>query len=166
MSELPTHRNEHTGNPGLDRIQGNVRSLIDFVRELAGSVAVLRNRSYVALTTSVTLAVAAYATLLTATITTLLDRGYLVISFSASAVQTTTTGIVYFQVVVDGTVAKGAFVSIVAGGAGTASMVVRVPVTKGAHTVLLQWKSSVANARINAASVVEEHAHLLVQEAA
>jgi hypothetical protein len=34
MAGSPNHRNEQTGNAGLDRIQGNVRDLVQFVKQL------------------------------------------------------------------------------------------------------------------------------------
>ena len=161
MVDLPTHRNEHTGDVVLDRIQGNVRDVIAYLRSLVW----LANRAYAALATDTgTIAAGAYATLLIANITTTLVKSFLLVSFTASGVQVTTLGTAFFQVLVDGAVVKGTYTTVAAGSAFAASMVVRVPVSKGAHSVALQWKTSVANARINASTVVEEHAHLYVEE--
>ncbi len=169
MADLPNHRREQTGNALLDRIQDNVRDLIEYIRGLRATerLATLESRAYAALAADTTILAAAYATLLTARITTVLASGYLVITFSACALKTTAAGYVSFQIVLDGAVVKGAYVTTPAAGTGfNVSMVVRAPVKKGAHVVLLQWKTSTSAAQINAATVVEEHAHLLVQEAA
>ncbi len=113
------------------------------------------------------MAASAYTTLLTANITTVLATGYLVITCSASGIQITNPGTVFLEVLVDGVVAKGCFTSIpTAGFSFNLSMMVRVAVTRGPHVVLLKWKPNVSSAHINAATVVEEHAHMLVQEAA
>ncbi len=136
-------------------------SLVDLARAL-------NNHQYVPLATDQTLAVsAAYATLLEANINTILARGNLLITFTASAVHITNIATIYFQVVVDNVIRKGTYVTYqVVPTALNASMVILVPVVRGAHNVKLQWKTDNNSARINALTVVEEHAHLLVQEAA
>ena len=126
---------------------------------------VLNNRAYAALVADTTIGIAAYATLLSARITTLLANGFLIITFSASSVHITNLATTRFQILVDGVVTKGCYVTYpVAGYAASVSMIIRVPVRRGGHVVDVQWKTDNTSARINATSVVEEHAHLLVQE--
>ncbi len=136
-------------------------SLVDQVRAL-------NNHVYVPLRTDQTLAVsAAYATLLEGNINTILARGNLLITFTASAVHITNVATIYFQIVVDGVVQKGSYATYqVVPTALNVSMMILVPVVRGQHTVKLQWKTDNNSARINAKTIVEEHAHLLVQEAA
>ncbi len=162
MATEPSHRNEQTGQPGLDRIQANVRSLIEFVKSLAW----LSQRAYVALATNVSINAAAYAALISTTITTARARGYIVCHLTASGVEVTNAGTVYFQILVDTVVAKGVWSTVGAGAAFSTALVVRVPVVAGLHTVAVQWKSSVNGARINAATAVEEHANLSIHEEA
>jgi hypothetical protein len=161
MAELPNHRHEQTGNAVIDRLSTNVRDLISFVRGLAQ---LTQNRAYAALAIDTTAGVSTYATLLTATITTALTNGYVLITFTASGLQLTSTGTVYFQVVVDGKVIKGTHATVAGGQAWCVSMIVRVPVTSGLHTVLLQWDSDVTGARINGKSANEDHAQMVVEE--
>jgi hypothetical protein len=160
-------RRQHTGVFGADQAQRLAQDAARQVNSHTDMLNALLNRSFTALTTDTgTIAAGAYATLLTANITTVLASGYLLITFTASGVEVTTLGTASFQILVDGVVRKGAYTTVGAGSAFTAAIVIRVPVTRGAHVVLAQWKTSVANARINAATVNEEHAAMLVQEAA
>ncbi len=163
MGLVPTHKNQHTGDAMLDRIQSNVRELIAYVRSLAW----LTRRAYVALGTDTgNVAAAAYATLLTTTITTAIERSFLIIAFSASGTQITNAGTVFFQVLVDNDVVKGCYTTIPTNYSFSASMVVRIPVTRGLHSVLLQWKTNVSSAHINALSTTEEHASMSIHEEA
>ncbi len=162
MTTVPVHRSEQTGNPALDRIQNNVRSLLEFVRGLLW----LTRRAYVELATDSTTASATYATLLTATITSALARSYLVVSFTASGGHPTNLGTAYFQILLDGVVATGCYTTVPAAYAWNAAAIVRVPVTAGMHTVLLQWKTDSATLRISAATANEEHAAMSIHEEA
>ena len=125
----------------------------------------LVNRSYTALATDSTTASATYATLLTANITTWLATGYLLITFTASGAQITNAAIPEFQITVDGVATKGCYQSAAINAAFSVAIVIRVAVTRGAHVVLLQWKTTNATTRISAATINEEHAAILVQEA-
>ncbi len=168
------HRNEQSGDEGIDRerlrregyerdrIQGNVRSLIDFVRGLEW----LSRRAYVALATDVTIGVAAYAKLIETTITSARAKSFLVVHLTASFGKITNAGTVSFQVLVDGVVAKGCRKSTPVTFSDSVAMVVRVPVSRGMHTVTVQWKSDTASATIAAATVVENHAAMTVHEVA
>ena len=161
--EAPTHKNQHTGDATLDRIQNNVRDLIAYVRSLLW----MTRRTYVALGTDTgNVAAAAYATLLTTTLTTSLARSFLIIHLSASGIQITNAGTVFFQVLVDGAIVKGCYTTVPATYSFGASMVVRIPVTQGLHTVILQWKTNVNSAHINALSTTEEHAAMSIHEEA
>ncbi len=135
------------------------------VNSFNDTLAALTNRAYATLTTDVTNAVATYATLLTANITTVLASGFLIITISASGGKITNAGTPAFQVVVDGVATKACRTSVPLNFSFNVAMTVRVAVTRGAHIVLLQWKTDSASAVISAATVVENHAHLLVQEA-
>lgn len=162
---------QRLANPGSFAVEQQQRLAQDTARKVnsyADMLNAMVNRAYVALTTDVTLATAAsYATLLTANITTVLATGFLIVTFSTSAVKITTIGNMNFRVVVDGVAIKGAYSTAqVINTAMCAAMVVRVPVTRGAHVVQLQWITNSNSARINAASIFEEHANMLVQEAA
>ncbi len=163
-TKLPIGRT-HTGSFTGDNAQRQAQVASIKANEHVDAIAVLNNRSYVALATDNTFAAAAYATLLTASITTLLARGFIIVTFSASGVQITNVASDEFQIVVDGVVVKGCYVSNAVNFAFVASMVVRVPVVRGPHTVKLQVKCTANSLRINAKTINEEHAHMLVQEA-
>ena len=109
-------------------------------------------------------AAGAYATLLTANITTVLAASFLLINFSAAFVNSV-QATVYFKALVDGVEVVSAYSTVsLAGGAANVPMVGRKAVTPGAHTVLIQWKTGLGNVHINATSIPEEHASLWVQE--
>lgn len=158
-------RAEHTGNAGQDRAQRLAQQTATAHEQTKNVVAALMNHAYATLVTDTTIATAAYATLLTATITTVLPTGHLVLSFSASGGKTTGAGTAFFELFVDGVLVKGCYVQVPLNVAFATSMVARAAVSKGTHTVLLKWRTDVSSLRINAASIGEEHAHLLVQEA-
>lgn len=163
MAELPTHRNEQTGNPQLDRIQGVMRDVIAYARSLVW----LTRRAYTALATDITLATSAsYATLLSTTLATDLRDSFIVAHFTASGVHLTAQGTTLFRVVVDGAAQKGAWTTVGAGFAFTAAVLVRVAVSKGMHTIKVEWRTDANSARINASTVTEEHASLHVHEEA
>lgn len=127
---------------------------------------VLNNRVYIALDVDISIGIAAYATLLQSNIITILDRGFLLITFTASCVHITNAATIFFQILVDGVVKKGSYATFAAVSSGlNVSMVLMVPVRKGPHNIKLQWKTDNVTARILAKTVVEEHCHLLVQEA-
>ncbi len=62
-------------------------------------------------------------------------------------------------------VLKGLKASIVATYAFPASMIARVAVSQGTHTVRVDWLTDTASVQVNPVTTVENHAHLLVQEA-
>ncbi len=157
---------QHTGTFAGGQMQAQARLATQKVNSHAERLAALENRAYTALATDAITASATHATLLTANITTVLEEGYLVITFTASGGHPTNLGTAYFQVLVDGVVKKGCYTTVPIAYAFCASIVVRVAVTRGDHTVLVQWRTDSASARISAQTVNEEHAHLLVQEAA
>jgi hypothetical protein len=128
---------------------------------------VLGNRAYVALAVDTTIGVAAYAELVSTTITTSRPSSFLDITFSASCVKTVGIGTPAFRIVVDGVVTKG--LKTVAAAATyclNVAMIVRVPVTPRTHTVKVEWSTDTNGLQINAVASASEHAHLLVQESA
>lgn len=157
-------RVEHTGDTSQDRAQRLARDVANAHELTKAFVAILANRSYAALATDTTIAAAAYATLLTAQIMTLAPTGFLLVTFTASGLKTTAQGTISFQVLLDGVPVKGMHVGEGASFQFSASMLVRAPVKAGPHTVQLQWQTNISGAQINAASVNEEHASMLVQE--
>lgn len=161
MPNLPVHRNEHTGDSTLDRIQSNVRDVIAYLRSLVW----VPNRAYAALTADFTqAATAVYATLLTVTLTTTLVDSFLLVSFSASGQQITNASIDVFMITVDGVATKGCYQSTVLAGVFSVALIVRVPVHRGKHTIELQTKVNTSSLTIHASTVAEEHAHLYVEE--
>ncbi len=170
MSTAPklAQRRQHTGEFGVDQQQRLAQDTARKVNSQADTLSALTNRSYATLAANTTLATSAsYATLLTANITTVLATGYLLVHFTASGIHTNGGATVYFQVTVDGVATRGSYVTVpTANYAWSQAIVARVAVTRGGHAVLLQWRTDNNSARINAATVVTEHADLLVQEAA
>ncbi len=162
MSNLG-HRNEQTGQPGLDRIQANVRSLVAYVRSLLW----LTRRAYVELATDKLLATSAsFATLLTTTITTDQRDGYIVVNFTASGIKLTGAGTAYFQIVVDGVTKKGAAVGVALNFKFGIALTQRIAVSAGLHTVRIDWRTDVSSLSIAAVTRVEDHAAMTVHEEA
>lgn len=160
-------RAEHTGDVARDRMQRMAQQVGQAHEATKLIVTALANQSYVALTTDKTLATSAsYATLLTASINSVLPSSSLVITVTTSCAKITNAGTGFFRVLVDNVTAKGAAESCSAvPEAWSSSILMRVPVTQGTHTVALQWRTDTNSLRINAASAAEEHASMLVQEA-
>jgi len=160
-------RRVHTGDFKVDQQQRLAQAAAVVTNSHRDMLLALVNRSYVELTTDFTQAgTATYATLLTANITTVLATGYIITTFSVSGVQLTNASAEVFQVTVDGVATKGCYQSTILNGAFSAAMVIRTAVTRGPHVVRLQSKVNNNTMRISAATVNEEHAHMLVQEAA
>jgi hypothetical protein len=179
MASLPkaiAFRAEPTGHAGADRAQRMAQDVgraheqtKAYVKALVDStIAALANQAYAALAVDTNLATSAsYLVMLTANITTVLASGHLVISFSASGLKLAALGSNFFEIVVDGVVMKGCYHTTPAAAyAWSIGMMVRVPVTAGLHVVQLQWRTDSNSSRVNAASIPEEHMHLLAQEAA
>ncbi len=163
VSKLAINR-QHTGQFAQDQAQRLAQQVAVKANGHTSLLNALTNSAYVPLTTDVTISVAAYATLLSVPITTFLASGSLVINVSTSSLHQTGVGTNFFQVLVDGTPIKGTYVTGGTGYAVSASMVLRVPVRMGSHVVTLQWRTDANTARIAAATINEEHAHLFVQE--
>lgn len=164
------YRREHTGTFAGDQQQRSAQKAGFELNAKEKRLQVLENRAYVQLAANQTLAGSAgvYTTLLTTTITTLLASGFLILTFTASGTHpTTANATTYFKLLVDGAYVQGAYVTNgIANAAWTAAIVVRAAVTKGAHTVTLQWSTDNNSARIAPLTSTNEHADLLVQEAA
>lgn len=149
----------------MDPASANPTAVRDAMRPLIRAIyAGIGNRAASTKGTDTTIGVAAYATLLTATITSLQATSILDIDFTASGIHITNQGTTYFQVVVDGTPVKGCYTTVGIGFAFTAAISCEAAVSAGEHTVLVQWKTDAASSRILAATVNEEHAHVLVRE--
>lgn len=160
-------RRVHTGEFKVDQQQRLAQQAAQKLNSQADMLNAMLNRGYGALAVDTTLATSAsYATLATATITTVLASGYLLITATASGVQLTNAAVDQFQITVDGVVIKGCYQSSAINGGFSVALVVRVAVTRGLHTVLWQAKCTSSSLRVNAATVNDEHAHVLVQEAA
>lgn len=159
-------RTEYTGSVSADRAQQQAQ-LVSRAHEVTKlTVQALANSAYVALTTDYTqAATATYATIISTTITTVLPSGYLVITFSVSGQQITNASTDVFRATVDGVAAGGCYQSTIVSGVFSASVVTRVAVTRGPHTIALQSKVNNNSLTIHALTVPgEEHAHLFVQE--
>jgi hypothetical protein len=156
---------QHTGTFAGGQMQAQARLATQKVNSLSETVTALVNHAYSTLATDVT-ATTSYVTLLTANITTVLESGYLLITLTASGARLTNPATTFFQVLVDGTVIKGTQSTDPAGYGFSEALVLRVAVTRGDHVVLVQWSTDNATtSRINAATIVTEHASVLVQEA-
>lgn len=160
-------RQEFTGVVAQDRAQRMAQQVGQAHELTKAVVAALANSTFERLTTDVTIATSAsYATLLTATIDTTLPSSELAIFFTASGQKITNNGSALFRVLVDGVAARGVITTC---GAVTSSwaiaLVDQVAVTKGPHTVLLQWRTDTSSLRILAATTAEHHACLRVHEA-
>jgi hypothetical protein len=158
----PTHKTQHTGDAILDRIQNNVSDLYVFVRSLLW----VRQRAYVALGTDATTTSATYVTLLETTITTVLERGYLLMTMTASGAQITNNAVNRMRFVLDGVPQKGCYTVTTANQTWSMALIVRASVVRGSHTVLLQWNTDAGTMRISGLSLPEEHASVHLQEEA
>ncbi len=167
-TKLPIGRT-HTGSFTGDSAQRQAQVSAIKTNAHVDAIAVLNNRAYATLAIDVTLAsVVTYATLVTASLTSLLSNGFLIVTFTSSCTHTAGGATTYFRVVVDGAVQPGGFyvTAANAGDAFSAAIVVRVPVVRGPHRVDLQWRTDNNSSRIRPKTNISEHANMLVQEAA
>ena len=160
-AELPTHKNEQTGNVPLDRIQNNVRQIVQFLRDIFW----VTKRAYVQLeVNSIIAASSSYVTLLQLDLASSQDKSFLLIDFHMSGSRLTTTATTYFQFVVDGVVTKGFYQSLSLNFGYSGSFQYRVPITKGVHRVLAQWRTDANSSQILARTVLSEYATLHLSE--
>ncbi len=160
------YRREHDGSFASDQQQRLAQQGASRVNTILDMIAVLQNRAYAALAIDTTIGVAAYATLLTAAITSLLKNSFLIITVTVSGVKPATTGNVNFRVTVDGVAVRGTWCEATAGLRFALPLLVRTPVVQGLHVVNVQWLTNAGSARVFPATNIEEHASLLVQESA
>jgi len=160
-AELPTHKNEQTGNAPLDRIQNNVRQIVQFLRDIFW----VTKRAYVQLTEDTTLAAAAsFATLLTGDLASSQDKSFLLIDFHMSGSRITNLGTTSFRFVVDDVATKGFSQTIALNSTFSGSFQYRIPITRGVHRVLAQWVTDANSTQIRARTVVNEYATLHLSE--
>lgn len=125
----------------------------------------LLQTTFVEQTTDTTTTSAAFVTLLTQSIT-IQTGSILLLEVSISLSNTTANVNMDIQITIDGTPARGA---------GSRSIAVNIPtcmgvvyrktgLAVGAHTVLVQWRTSAGTARCRPATTVNEHASLRIQE--
>lgn len=162
-------RSVHTGTFAGQQQQRLAQDAARQVNSHADMLNALVNRSYTALAVDASLAGSAlvYTALFSASITTVMATGYLLMTFTASGTHTFLGATVDFKLLVDNVLTKGAYVTVRgAGDAFSVAIVSRVAVTRGAHTVRVDWSTDNSTARLRPATVDREHAALLVQEAA
>ena len=165
--DVPSHKPEHTGNAVVDRIQNTILGIVAYLRSLIW----MRRRAHVELlddqTISITVYPAGYVTLLTANIVTAEAKSILVVSFTASGIKTTAAGTVFFRVLIDDVVLRGAYVTVTTPGFSfTSAILCAGAVVAGGHVVKLQWMTNVTGAQILSKTTVEEHASMHVWEEA
>lgn len=112
-----------------------------------------------------TTASASFVTLLTQSIT-IQTGSILLIDASASISDTGGTSNIDIQITIDGTPARGCGTRTTATNVpGALALVYRkTGLAAGAHTVLVQWRTSAGTARCRPTTTVNEHASLRIQE--
>jgi len=160
-AEVPAHKPEQTGNTILDRIQNNIRQIVQFMRDTFW----VTRRAYVQLDEDQIIAASAsYVTLLQLDLVSSQDKSNLLIDFHVSGSRLTNTGTTYFQFVVDGVVTKGFYQSLNLNFGYSGSFQYRVPITKGGHRVLAQWRTDANSSQILARTSLNEYATLHLSE--
>jgi hypothetical protein len=108
---------------------------------------------------------AAFVTLLTQSIT-IQTGSILLLDVTVSFSDTTANANVDIQLVIDGTAARGAGSRSIAVNTPTCMGIVyrKTGLAVGAHTILVQWRTSAGTARCRPTTTVNEHASLRVQE--
>jgi hypothetical protein len=112
-----------------------------------------------------TTASAAFVTLLTQAIT--IQAGSIVLIEATISLSNTTANVnMDIQLVIDGTAARGAGSRSIAVNIPTSMGIVyrRTGLAVGAHTILLQWRTSAGTARCRPTTTVNEHASLRLHE--
>lgn len=168
VGDVPSHRNEHTGNPVIDRIQGNVRDLIAFVRRLGERVTALESGKFLALAVDKTnTGAGAYVDLMSTTYVSAKASSFLLLTLMASFVKATAAGGVYFTILVDGAqVGDSTYLTVPLNSAGNCCLMVRHPVVAGTHTIKVQWAGSPNSVVCRPATNLNEFCSLYIQEVA
>lgn len=158
------YRLEPTGTAAGDRTQRLAQQVGQAHEATRSVVEAISNTVASSLATDTTIAAAAYATVLSSSITTTLQTGSIDISVSAGGTKTTAAGNVLFQVLVDGTVYGLGRTSAGLGLAFSLHASRRISVSRGPHTVVLQWQTGANSAQVNASSVATEHIRMIITE--
>ena len=157
-------RLEPTGHAGSDRAQRLAQQVGQAHEATRSVVEAISNTVASALAADTTIAAAAYATVLSSSITTTLQAGSIDVTVSVGGTKTTAAGNVLFQVLVDGTAYGLGRTSAGLGLAFGLQVSRRISVSRGPHTVALQWQTSANSAQVNASSVATEHIRMVVTE--
>lgn len=124
---------------------------------------VYKQSKFAEVTADTTTTSTTFVGLLSINITT--DDGYLIIHSASSSSCSSANRQIFFQVLVDSVAKRGYAVRLSgANNAEGSAVVIRVPVTAGAHTVALQWRVSASTGQVRPVSFIEESASLLVEE--
>ena len=162
-------RREHTGDPQADRMQAQAQQTSMAHEQTKAVVKALANYAWLDLLADTTISSASLVDLFPAplTIKTTLATGNLIIEFSTSFAKSAVAGTIVFVVTVDGVDTRGAATSPAASADGQLSILLRVPVKAGTHTVKVRCLSNAGSFTIAAKTVpLNAYASLRVQEAA
>lgn len=161
VAALPDHKPQYTGNATLDRVQSNVGDVYTYLKSLVW----LPNYAYAELSSDVTISSTSLVDLLTTTLSTSLPASFLLVTFTVAFDKPASTGTVVFTVSVDGKDVHGPALTVAAAVQSSTSIVCRVPVTAGKHTVKARWLASVGSVRVLAgSSPLNAFATLLAEE--
>ena len=161
VATLADHKNQHTGDATLDRIQSNVAGVIAYLKSLVW----VPNQAFVQLTADVSTTSTTFVDVLSTTIATALPSGNLEILLTASFETSVSGAVGGFAVLVDGVFIKATRgQSAFASGAVDAALVLLVPVKAGKHVVKVQWRVNSGSSIVRAQSFSDEGLQLLVKE--
>jgi hypothetical protein len=114
------------------------------------------------ISTDTTTTSTSYVNLLSTTINT--EGPNLLIFTSVSASTTTSRTLINFQILVDSVVKRGFAFAQVAGISAMGSLVYKISLTPGSHTIALQWKVASADTAQIRMGYNTEHAELIITE--
>lgn len=162
VAAAPVHKPQHTGDATIDRIQSSLGDVIAYLKSLVWAA----NDAWVDLAVDVTTSSTTLVPLLSTTISTSLPSSHLFVELNTGFGKPTGAGTVAFTVAVDGKDVRGtAFTVDTASGASNLTILARVPVTAGKHTVSARWLAATGSVRINAQSLpLNEYASLYAWE--
>jgi len=130
------------------------------------SVGKLKQTLFTQITTDTTTTSTTFVAFLSQAVT-IVAGSDVIVNFTCAGSQNANSRTTFFQLLIDGTPTRGTGFgqSVAANSPGSCALVYRATgLAVGAHTFAIQWRTSASTSQVRPATVINEHASLLLQE--